>query len=337
MKRKCRKALRAYAVVVYLLLPLTLGAGVLQSAEVGGASAPEETGPLTETVSVNYVMIPFVAFGQHGRPVNDLRSSDVKLFIDDDRVEPDMFERANRAPVSFTILLDGSGSMALAGKLRGARQALETLIQNRLPRDDYALYVFAQGDVRNVVPFTTDGTRILSAVDQVKPWGKTALFDALMKMPDQTILGSNGSRAIILLTDGLDNASALSRQELARVFEGVDVPVYPLGLRTKESALVSNPKDNRESIINAAVLAGLAGMSGGRMAIASEKSELASEVRRILKELRAQYLIGFAPSGRGEVRYRRISLRFVRPVQSVRVRGGYKGTEPPASGRKAKR
>ncbi|HUO83632.1 MAG TPA: VWA domain-containing protein [Thermoanaerobaculia bacterium] len=311
------RALMAYMVVVSLL------------AASGVAGDLPVEGGLSESVSVSYVLVPFVVFGERGRPVTWLGARDVELFVDGEPVRTDMFERAAKTPVSFTILLDGSGSMALAEKLRGVREAVAALIANRLEGDDYSLHVFASGEVSEVIPFTTDGNQVLAAIDRVEPYGETALFDALLKMPDRSILGNNGSRAIILLTDGLDNASRLTRKELATLFEGVDVPVYPLALRSREALLTQSDHDQRETVINAGVLAGLAGMSGGRMALATERRDLEREIDSILRELRSQYLIGFAPTGKGEVRYRRISLRFVRPVQSVRVRGGYRGTAPP--------
>src|SRR4029077_19026826 len=64
---------------------------------------------LNETVSVGYVMIPFTAIGAKGKPLTDLRSGEVRLLVDGTPVRSDMFEKSQNAPVSFTILLDGSG------------------------------------------------------------------------------------------------------------------------------------------------------------------------------------------------------------------------------------
>src|SRR6476620_4779146 len=72
--------------------------------------------PVTETVSVSYVMVPFTVLGMNGNPITDLRSKEVKLYVDGVPVQTDTFEKSMNAPVSYTILLDGSGSMALAGK-----------------------------------------------------------------------------------------------------------------------------------------------------------------------------------------------------------------------------
>ena len=65
----------------------------------------------------------------------------------------------------------------------------------------------------------------------MKPWGKTAFFDALAQMPERSELGRNPSRAIILLSDGIDNASKLTRADIEKRMEGVSIPIYAFGLR----------------------------------------------------------------------------------------------------------
>lgn len=295
------------------------------------AVAQQDTG-LTEQISVNYVMVPFVAYNSFHRPIRDLRPTEVSVLVDGQPVRTDLFSKVQNEPVSFTILLDASGSMGLAGKFEGAKEAIDQLLSHSVRGDDYSLYVFAESRVREVVPFTSDRNRIRRALDDIQPYGKTALFDAILRMPDETILGKNGARMIFLLTDGMDNASKSNMKTLAATFQGVNVPVYPVALRPP-----LQPGASREAGLDVSVLASLAGMSGGRLMIASGSRELRKAVESILTELRAQYLVGFAPTGRGEIRYRQISLRFDRSVQSVRVRAGYRGTEPPFLGRKSKR
>ncbi|MBW3671318.1 MAG: VWA domain-containing protein [Acidobacteria bacterium] len=312
--------------IARIMLLVTFGFGL------GSGSADAQmsggTPSATESIAVDYVLVPFVAFNERGKPIRNLRQKEVRLFVDGEQIDIDFFERSHDAPVSFTILVDASGSMALGGKMAGARHALEYLIRKGNPGDDYSLYSFSQGEVRQLVPFTRNGPRILSAFDSVEPYGKTALFDALLRMPDKTILGTNGARAIILLSDGLDNASTIDRGELAKILEGVSVPVFPLSLRTPAAALDPDLRNNREAQLDLAVLAGVAGASGGRLAVAQEPKELSRAVDRILQELRSQYLLGFSPSGTGAVRYRPISLSLARTVGAVRIRGGYRGTAP---------
>jgi VWFA-related protein len=277
-------------------------------------------------------MVPFVLTDLKGKPITDLKEKDVTLLVDGQPVATDLFARSDDAPVSFTILLDGSGSMDLVGKMDGARAAVHALVGQKLPGDDFSLYVFSAGAVREEVPFTSDTVRLLAAVDAVKPHGRTAFYDALARMPDRTLLGKNGSRAIVLLTDGIDNASELSRDDLAVILEGVDVPVYPLLLRSPGVPVTPPPGVTPEALVNLEILGHIARLSGGLLSIVDDAAQLPAAIGRVEKDLRTQYLMGFTPTGAGPVRFRRISLRLSGPVRPVRVRAGYRGTLPPIKG-----
>lgn len=295
----------------------------------------------SENVGVSYVMVPFTVFGAHNAPLTDLHEKDVELFVDGIRVKSDLFEASMNAPVSYTILLDGSGSMALAGKMEAARAAVETLLAHRQAADDFSLYVFDDKEAHEVVPFTTDGSKIASAMRGVKPFGKTAFFDALATMPERSRLGHNSTRAIILLSDGIDNNSHLTRAALAAQLDGIAVPIYALGLREPSELHVAPailpatvapgggavPPD--EALSDLQLLEEIANVTGGRLFLGNEAPQLASAVDTLNQNLRAQYLVGFTPTGKGAVKYRRISLKFAGRVRSVRVRAGYRGTEPP--------
>jgi len=296
---------------------------------LASAANAQTAPPVLETVSVSYVMVPFTVLGAKGNPITDLRSKDVKLFVDGIAVRSDMFEKSMNAPVSYTILLDGSGSMALAGKMDAARAAVQTLLAHRVPGDDYSLYVFTDDDAHEVVPFTKDASAITRAMTAVKPYGKTAFFDAISTMPDRTLEGSNATRAIILLSDGIDNASHLTRAALAKQLEGVPVPIYPLGLREPAEKDIIDPKRPNEELSDIGLLKQVAELTGGTLHLGNQPQQIAAAVVDIQKSLRAQYLIGFSPTGAGDIKYRRISLKLGGRVHSVNVRAGYRGTEPP--------
>lgn len=311
-----------------------LAALLLLSATVASAQ------DFTEQVSVSYVMVPFTVLSPKGVPITDLKAKEVSLLVDNQKVATDMFELSLNAPVSWTILLDGSGSMGLAGKLDAAKAVINAITARRRNGDDFALFVFdSQGRANELVPFTENPAAITRAVDVVKPWGKTAFFDALAEMPERSELGRNPSRAIILLSDGIDNASKLTRAEVEKRMEAVSIPVYAFSLREPGEVALSKTAPVSEELANFDLLAELAGATGGQLVVGNRPEILAKSMDTIEKVLRAQYLIGFSPTGKGAVKYRRISLQLAGRARSVRVRAGYRGTEPPvlsaaASGRK---
>jgi Ca-activated chloride channel homolog len=285
----------------------------------------------SEQVSVSYVMVPFTVLSGKGVPIVDLKQKEVSLLVDGKKVRTDLFEQSRNAPVSWTILLDGSGSMALAGKIDSAKAAINALTARRREGDDFALFVFdSEGHANELVPFTENPAAITRALDVVKPWGKTAFFDALAEMPERSELGRNPTRAIILLSDGIDNASRMTRATIEKRMEGVSIPIYAFGLREPgEARAMRVAAPISEEMANIDVLEELAFASGGRLFIGNRPETLASAMDGIESVLRAQYLIGFPPTGKGGVKYRRISLELAGRVRSVRVRAGYRGTEPP--------
>ena len=294
------------------------------------AGASVSAQDFSEQVSVSYVMVPFTVLGSRGVPITDLKAKEVSLLVDERPVSTDMFEISMNAPVSWTILLDGSGSMGLAGKMDAAKAAINALTARRKKGDDFALFVFdSQGHAKELVPFTENPGAITRALDVVKPWGKTAFFDALAEMPEQSELGRNPSRAIILLSDGIDNASKLARIDIEKRMEGVAIPIFAFGLREPSEQGAKSITAISEEMSNIDLLAELAEATGGKLFVGNQPEQLASAMDGIEKALRAQYLIGFSPTGKGAVKYRRISLKLAGRVRSVRVRAGYRGTEPP--------
>ena len=310
------------------------------------AALPLSAQDYTEEVAVNYVMVPFTVLGGKGAPIGDLSAKEVSLLVDGQPVKTDLFEKSFNAPVSWTILLDGSGSMGLAGKIEAAKAAINALVARKKSGDDFALFVFdSEGHAKEMVPFTENPAAISRALDVVKPWGKTAFFDALAEMPARSELGRNPSRAIILLSDGIDNASRVTRAEIEQQLEGVAIPIYAFALReaaeapkppsAKSARPVANPAPKvppaavSEEAFNIDLLEELAAASGGKLFVGNQPQQIASAMDGIEKTLRAQYLLGFAPTGKGTVKYRRISLKLAGRARSVRVRAGYRGTEPP--------
>jgi len=233
------------------------------------------------------------------------------------------------APRAFrTFFLVAELARQKAARQRTPYQDAESLIERC--RDDFALYVFAESKAVEVVPFTEKPSDITNALAYVKPYGKTAFFDALATMPERSRLGRNPSRAIILLSDGIDNASSITRGALAQQLRGISVPIYSLGLR-EPADQIDNPKRQRprEDLSDIGLLNEVASLTGGKLYLGNTPQQIAEAVSHVEDDLRAQYLIGFAPTGKGAVKYRTISLKLNGRARAVRVRAGYLGTEPP--------
>jgi Ca-activated chloride channel family protein len=281
----------------------------------------------TEEISVNYVMIPFTALGANGIPITDLRKSDVSLLVDGKPVATDLFEKSMNAPVSFSILIDASGSMALTGKMEAATIAVQGMLNAAKAGDEFALFTFDDREVHEIVPFTSKGADILAGLATIKPYGRTAFFDAIATMPARTEFGKNPTRAIVLISDGIDNASRMTKLQLVARLEGVSIPIYAIAPRDPKLPRLKGKTP--ESGADLETLETVATSSGGKLFLGNKSIHFVTAIAQMERALRAQYLIGFAPTGTGAIKYRRISLETSARVRSVRVRAGYRGTEPP--------
>lgn len=283
-------------------------------------------GRFEDSIAVGYVIAPIAVTDRRGRAIRGVQETDIRLFVDGKEVATDMFEPVENAPVSFAILVDASGSMGLAGKMIGARIAIANLLGMRRPGDEFALFSFHSDRIEELVPFTKEPDRVLREMRRIKPYGKTAFFDALAVMPERTFLGSNGAKCVVLLTDGLDNASSLNREQLESILQGVSVPVYPLTIRFP---LDPSKAQTDEHGLDLMALRRISEVSGGRMTIEADVASLKDAIQELDADLRSQYLLGFSPTGQGDIKYRRFTVRLKRWGWTARLRDGYKGTEPP--------
>jgi Ca-activated chloride channel homolog len=297
---------------------------------VAAAQAPAEEPPtFSESAGVEYVMLPVLVTDKKGQFVEGLTKEDFVLRVEDRRVDFDTFDRDLSAPVSFAFLLDTSGSMGIANKLENAKNAIRSIIRSRLQGDDFALFAFSEGEVRLVADFSDDPSRLVRSLWELDASGQTALFDAVAATPGKMMAGRNNKRAILLFTDGVDNASKLSAAQMAEILQRVSVPVYTIGMKNASFDALKERDRQELSVENLQLLAG---SSGGRMHLVGTDADLRPLAEAISREVRQQYLLGFAPSGRGDVKYRIVFVSVAKPGSwVVRTRRGYRGTAPAGS------
>jgi VWFA-related protein len=243
-------------------------------------------------------------------------------------VEVDTFERDDSAPVSIAFLVDTSGSMDIAHKLENAKKAIRSIVASRVRGDDFALFAFAEGEVRMVADFSSDSARLFRALDELEAGGQTALFDAVAATP-RLLKGKNAKRAIVLFTDGVDNASKLNPTQMAEILQQVSTPVYAIGMKNVMYDLLTAEQRQELFVEN---LRMLAASSGGKMYLVGGEEDLRPLATKVNSEVRKQYILGFSPSGRGELKYRVVFVSVAKKGNwIVRTRRGYRGTAPGAT------
>jgi VWFA-related protein len=283
---------------------------------------------LEEQVSVGYVYVPIVVRSRSGY-VRDLKRKDFRLLVDGQPAAFDTFETGATAPASIVVLQDLSGSMANGGKLDASRQAVRYLVGQSRPGDELALAWFA-GDILEMdVPFTSDATALLGAVEAWKAYGTTALQDAVAWLPRIATSRGGVKRAALLITDGLDNASTMNADQARELVRESELPVYVLGLG---SGRASDRVDDEQVYRFADMLSMLATLSGGRYHPLKGPEELEPICAKILEDLRHQYVLGFRVGGPGPARDHRLQVEIAgRGKRALAFRRGYHGLDPEAA------
>jgi Ca-activated chloride channel homolog len=266
-------------------------------------TAPADEPTATITTTVNEVNVVFTVTDRHGRYVKDLAKSDFSV-IDDNRPADQIrsFHNETDLPLQVGLLVDASNSVRDRFKFE-QESAIEFLNQTIRPRYDKA-FVVGFDVTPEVTQNFTDNTESLSrGVRALRPGGGTAMYDALYFACRDKLLkeGQNGPvrRAIILLSDGDDNMSHVSREESIEMAQRAGVIVYSIS--TNISAGGRNPGDK--------VLERIADATGGRAFFPFQLNDVANAFMEIQEELRSQYALSYKPSDlRADGRYHSIEI-----------------------------
>jgi len=259
---------------------------------------------------------------QHGRPVTNLQAQDFQV-LDSGRTRQILEFERDQAPMSLAILADYSGSMDVAAKRSVAREMVRQLVGGLMPGEDkVGLFAFDL-ELREVQPIRPAPGNVLQGIDRLEPWGKTRLLDSIAETGRKLAQTSGGRRAVVVLTDGEDNASALSAPEVSAIASSIDVPVYivlivsPLDRVGKSTTSLIDPHlaEQRDG-----ALGNLARWTGGDILVPVSEVEMQAATKQIVDELRQQYLLAFEPSA--QPGWHPLEVR-TRPNLIVRARSGY--------------
>jgi Ca-activated chloride channel homolog len=289
--------------------------------QTGSAQQPAPTSPPAATFrsSVDLVRVGAVVRDRRGRFVHDLAVRDFEVLDGGEQRRIKEFRRDD-SKVSVALLFDVSGSME--SRMASARETAEHILSwLSLEGDEAAVYTF-DTELSEVTPFTNGLKRLPSAVHSVMPFGATSLNDAVARTAERTAKREGLRRAVVVLTDGRDNASRLTPGEVSGIASSIDVPVYIVGIVPaidNPSADISATSYERSALTGP--LSDLALWTGGRAFVASSIAERSQTARQIVDELRHQYLIAFESSGKPG--WHPLEVRAKDRDLTVRARSGY--------------
>ena len=282
------------------------------------ALAQLETPQATFKSSVDLVSVTAVVRDKKGRVVRTLTPNDLVVTDAGNPRTIVGMQSDDQAAASVALLVDGSGSMRLGTATVSSQQICEMILANL--RRDHDLAALMSFDTRLLTlrEFTQEFDQIRSGLGEVEAFGSTSIYDAIAGTAAVVANRTQNRRAVVVITDGADNASSYSPDEVAWIASTIDVPVYVFAVGElnplPQSGGPTGP-EQRNALFE------LARATGGDYFFASSPSLVSQATGRLLEELRHQYLIAFEPGT--STGLRRIEVRARNNDLKVRSRKWY--------------
>jgi len=269
--------------------PPTSGTPAGQERKPADPSAVTDDSIATIVVRPNEVNVVFTVTDKHGKRVTDLKQGDFRVL--DDNKPPEAiraFHAEANLPLQVGLLIDASNSVRDRFKFE-QESAIEFLNQTIRPRYDQAFVVGFDVTPEITQDFTDNAELLAHGVHELRPGGGTALYDALYYACRERLLKASKAtperRAIILLSDGEDNQSHVTREEAIDMAQRAEAIVYTI------STNVSGTKGPGDKVLER-----IADATGGRAFFPFQIRDVANAFAEIQDELRSQYAIAYKPA-----------------------------------------
>jgi Ca-activated chloride channel homolog len=263
-----------------------------------------------ETVDVNVVPVTAVVTDDRGRFVEGLTQKDFEI-KEDGAVQKISSFWDRHSPLEIVTAIDVSSSVTDA---LPTMRAAATRFLGGLEPTDQATVVGFNDSIYTLARRSTDQTMRERAIGRLRPWGGTALYDAVVQSIDVLARQPGGRTALILFTDGDDQSSHASLETALAQVEASDAMIYAVG--QGRAVHVKNLQKLLEQI---------ATTSGGRAFFAATPAKLDEIFSEILDDLHHQYLLSYpAPDDQRDGKNHRITVTVNGAKYQVRARQGYR-------------
>ena len=288
-------------------------------------------GPATFRATTRMVLVPFTVTDYNGKSIVGLQANDFTI-TDDQSLEQIVSFAYEDIPCSIGLVLDISGSMQ--SSLGAVKEAARAFVRTANPEDEFHLLTVSTQPAATS-EFTSDVAALEEKIAYTKPGGFTALIDTVYLGLDHMRKAPHPQRALVILSDGMDNHSRYSKSELLRVALEADVQVYSIiidngavgsstaGIPYRPS-LAQKPWDQAAQRQGPNLLEELADKTGGLYFHARNTSEAKDGMMKAGEALRNQYVIGYQPAEPGlSGKWHRIRVKTTVPKVHVHSRSGY--------------
>lgn len=262
----------------------------------------------SERVNVDVVQVTVTVSDGRGRFVAGLPQSAFRVF-EDDRLQAITHFASEDVPLELLVAIDISGSMSPA--MPKLKKAVKEFL-NEVPAHDQVTLLGFNDSIFTLTRKATDHAERAKAVDRLAPWGSTALYDVILRGVD--MLGRHtGRKALVIFTDGEDQGSHATINDVERRLQSSDTTVYMIA--QGRGVTLESLKRVMERLVQP---------TGGRALFTDSVDELHTAFGDLLEELSNQYLLGYSSSNnKRDESWRRIRVD-VEGHHEVRARQGYR-------------
>jgi len=288
------------------------------SSGVSASSTPDDSqGIITLHARVNEVNVLFIATDKHGKFVRDLNQNDFSIL--DDHKPPQAilnFRKETDLPLHLGLLVDVSGSVG--SRFQFEQEAASSFLQHTVRTGFDRAFVMGFNSHSQMAQDFTDNVSLLqTGIHRLHNGGGTALYDAIYRACKEKLLKDRNDhplrKAIIVVSDGEDNQSEVTRAQAIEMAQRAEVIIYAIS--TDDSGLVM--RGDR-------ILQQLADSTGGRAFFPFKMKDITRSFAAIEDELRSQYVVSYKPANfDSDGRYRTIEISSLKKDLQVRARKGY--------------
>ena len=313
---------------------IALLAIVLLAAQNPPASAPAQPPPPGQpqertdsrfVLRVDRVPVLFTATDRKDRFVLDLTREEVQVLDNKKKQEVLEFVRETDLPLRIGLLIDASNS--IRERFKFEQEAAAEFLQSVLRHEtDRAFLLSFDTNAEVVQDFTNDKEVLTKALHGLRPGGGTALYDAIYYASRDKLLneeaGGGVRRTIIVISDGDDNQSRVSREDALAMAQRAEVTIFAISTNISAGAAGQNASGANETHGDS-VLRRFVEETGGRIFFPFRMTDLSRSFEQISQELRSQYALLYRPSTPRDGRFHTIEVSSLRKGVNVRARKGY--------------
>jgi Ca-activated chloride channel family protein len=310
--------LRIFRTTIWLCIALLSLVGFLVTVLEARAE-----GPVTvQVVQVDKARFPEVdvyvsVTDADGQPVKNLMPEDFSLEEDGQPVSLTHISRAGeQGPVTAVLVIDKSGSMNHANKMKAAREAAIAFVQLMRPEDATGVIAF-NTQVTTVQPLTDDKESLIEAIKGIEAVDDTAMYDALHEA-SAMLKPVSGRKAVIVVTDGMSNSDQRTREETLTLVGEQGISIYTIGL--------GDPSQGTETYagIDEPTLKAIAEESGGIYTFAPNPEDLRSLYELLSLRIQNEYKLTYrSPNRLRDGTKRAVAVTVAAPSGPTEVTAAY--------------